>query len=370
MPSHLTKPAKPSPDFPLFPHARGYWAKKIRGRMVYFGPWDKPQAALDKYLEERDALMSGQRPRDSRGLTIDDLCDLFLEAKENLVKSGELSPRTWADYKEACGIVRKVLGKSGLVIDVHPQDFTKLRAKLTNRWGHYRVGNFIQYTRCLFRFASESDYIDKPVKFGPMFVRPSKKNIRKHRNDRGEMMFEASELQRILEAASHPMKAMILLGVNCGFGNADCGRLPTSAVDLERGWLRYPREKTGVKRRCPLWPETVQAIKDAWAQRPPNGEAFRTERGLSWFKTTADSPITKEMRKLLDGLKINGHRNFYALRHTFRTIADETKDQPAVDLIMGHEKDGMSERYRERISDERLLAVTEYVRAWTFRQSA
>ena len=56
---------------------------------------------------------------------------------------------------------------------------------------------------------------------------------------------------------------MILLGINCGFGNHDCGTLPKSAIDLEAGWVNYPRPKTAIERRCPLWPETIEAIREA-----------------------------------------------------------------------------------------------------------
>ena len=47
-------------------------------------------------------------------------------------------------------------------------------------------------------------------------------------------------------------------------------------------------------------------------------------------------------------------------------MADEAKDQPAADFIMGHEVPHMCSVYRETISDERLKAVADHVRKWLF----
>jgi integrase len=93
---------------------------------------------------------------------------------------------------------------------------------------------------------------------------------------------------------------------------------------------------------------------------------FVTRCGSAWTKATADRPITKECRKLLDQLGINGNRNVYAIRHTFETIAGESRDQVAVNAVMGHDDGSMASVYRERISDERLQAVVDFVRMWLF----
>jgi integrase len=381
------KPAKPRPDFPLFPHATRRWAKKIRGKLHYFGPWEDPDGAEKKYLDQRDDLHAGRKPRpDTSAATVKGIVNDFLNAKRALVHSGELSPRTWMDYKQVCDLVVRQFGKGRLAGDVGPDDFAGLRNEAAKRWGPHRLGKAVQFVRVLFRHAYDAGLIDRPARFGPGFKRPSMKTLRLQRAKQGAKLFTAEEIRRMVDGAGVPLRAMILLGINCGFGNSDCGNLPLSAVDLEAGWIDYPRPKTGIARRCPLWPETVQALKDALAARPvpkqPEhaGLFFVTRKGGSWFKRGQEkadgsgfeggeeNPVKNETAKLLRRLGINGRkgRGFYTLRHTFRTVADETKDQVAVDYVMGHEIPNMSAAYRETISDERLQAVANHVHGWLF----
>ena len=57
------KPKKPRIDFPLFPHARGYWAKKVRGKLLYFGKVaddPKGEAALQKWADDELRSLNAQ----------------------------------------------------------------------------------------------------------------------------------------------------------------------------------------------------------------------------------------------------------------------------------------------------------------------
>jgi integrase len=376
---HSTPPAKPSkpyPEFPLTAHPAGYWCKKIRGKIHYFGAWADPDVALARYLEQKDALHAGRtpRPEPAGGLTVKDLCNAFLRAKQVLVDGGELTSRSWSEYKEVCELLLTQADKGRLVSDLDPSDFAALRKKMAQRWGPVRLGNGIQRVRSLFKFAVDASLIATPIRFGPEFGRPSKKVLRLHRAEQGVKLFTAEEVRRLIDAAGQPLEAMLLLAINAGFGMADCGKLPLAALDLAGGWIDFPRVKTGIPRRCPLWPETIEAIRQALAGRPePKKEehanlVFLTQRGGSWAADIGGGYASHKVGTLLHRLGINGRKGlgFYTLRHVFRTVADETKDQPAVDLIMGHEIPHMSTVYRERISDGRLKAVVDHVRGWLF----
>jgi integrase len=367
-----TKPAKPRPDFPLFPHATRRWAKKIRGKLHYFGPWEDPDGALAKYLDQKDDLHAGRKPRVSADTpTVRDLLNRYLTAKAALRDGGEITARTFADYHRSCATVGEAFGLTRALSDVAADDFEALRARLAKDIGPTRLGNEVQRVRGLFRYAYEVGMLDRPVRFGPAFRRPARHVLRRLRASKGLRMFEPAELRRMHAAAGVQLRAMILLGINCGFGNADVGTLPLSALDLERGWVNYPRPKTGIERRCPLWPETVEALKAALAARPEPkdpedaGLVFITKFGLSWFRDSTANPVSRALSLLLKGLGLyRPGLSFYALRHGFETIGGDSRDQVAVDHIMGHVDHGMAGVYRERINDARLKAVTDHVRAW------
>jgi hypothetical protein len=274
-------------------------------------------------------------------------------------------PRQGAGQGAACGRPR-------------PDDFAALRNKLAIRFGPYGLGRAIHYIRCVGNNGSDHGLADRPVRYGPSFKKPGKKTVRLLLAGRVPKLLTADEIRRVLDNALPPCNAKVLLGINRGFGNTDCGNLPRSAVNLDAATIDLPRPKTGIPRRCPLWPESVVAVREALVQRPgPKksehaGLAFITRCGDSWAKETAENPVSDLSARLLRKLGINGRKGlgFYTLRHAFRTVANEAKDQPAADFILGHEVPHMASVYRETVSDAGLKDVAEHLRKWLFADRA
>jgi integrase len=366
------RPDKPRPDFPLFAHRNGQWAKKIRQQTYYFGTWDNPQAAHDAYLDQKEDLQAGREPSKGDGLTVRDLVNHFLTSKKRKLEAGELGERTYQNYYKNCERVLKAFGRTTHVANLRPTDFSRLRADFAKTHGPVALLGDITCTRVLFKYADDNFRIR--VNYGQEFDKPSRSVLRRTRNSRPARMFTAAEIKALLAAAKPQLKAMIYLGVNCGFGNLDCARLPIGAIDFNGGWIDFPRPKTGIARRCPLWPETIKALTEAIGKRPApitdsSDSVFLTKYKNTWEpKSTNDDPVGKEFTKLLKELDI--HRKgvgFYALRHVFQTIGEKSRDKDAVRAIMGHASDGsdMSAVYNEEpVDDQRLQAVVAYIRKW------
>ena len=406
------RPAKPYPEFPLYTHPLGYWSKKIRGTIEHFGRWGRVvngkltalpyeaswREALIEYKATVDDIQAGRsRRRQGDALTVRDLCNHFCNAKKRKLEASEISPRTFAEYKNTTDRLMKVCGRARRVADLAPMDFERVRASLAVPFGPVRLGNEITKVKSVFRYAAENGLIDRPVRFGSEFRKPGKAVLRRHKAANGGNMMESDEIRKLLDALTgketktgerdkktgKPVKvrldprpdvrAMLMLMVNCGFGPTDCATLPIDAVDLVGGWIDFPRPKTGIARRCPLWPETVGALKAALKARPrPHNPdegkfMFLTARGRKCISGNTANPITILVTNAMKAIRLHREgRGPYTLQHVFRTVADAALDRVAIDLIMGHSDSSMGGQYRERIDDNRLTAVSEHVRHWLF----
>ena len=389
------KPRKPYPTFPLTAHPNGQWCKKIRGKVHFFGVWADPEAALTNYNRQAGDLHEGREPRPAAVgdvPSVKDLANAYLATQRDKCGRGLITPRWFDDCMTILKAFTGAVGKSRRWDDLRPPDFARYRLHLYDKYGVCAIERHITVIRSMFKHAYDADLIDQPMKFGQQFNRPSAKEKRQSRNlkdrEHGKRLITPDQIRLLLSASDAQMKAMILLGINGGFGNTDCATLPIPAVNLEKAMIEYERPKTAVQRMVPLWPETVAALQCVLGGDRPKPRlpayanlVFLTLFGSPWKKDAINpsedgdakvhrqQAITAEFHKLLKRHKMDRKGlGFYALRHTFRTWADEVKDQHAVHRIMGHSIPGMSGIYIEEISMDRLRAVTDHLRNKLFTQ--
>ena len=200
--------AKPHPDYPLYAHASGQWAKRVRNKVHYFGRWADPDAALAKWLKEKDDLLAGREPEKRRRADYRAARPTSSwRSKQRLVDSGELSQRSWNDYHAICARVLRVLGPGRQVANLHPADFEKLRADFAKTHGPVALYGDIGRVRVVFNHAVKRGLIEIPVKYGDGFDKPSRAVLRRARQEKPPRMFQADEIRR---------RSSTRRGCNCG----------------------------------------------------------------------------------------------------------------------------------------------------------
>lgn len=349
--------------------------------MHYFGPWADWQAALQLFLDQRDDLYAGRTPRaNGDGVALGLAMDHFLSSKKRQEQSGEIEPKSYRGYEETCDLIAASMGANRLLSDISRTDLETLRADLSKgkrlpTLSPTTLKGHLTRARMVFLYINESGLVEGIIQYRKTLKPPPARAFRMLANERGPRMFDKEQIRAMINAASPQLAAMIYLGINCAFGNADCGHLPFEKLNLEDGWHDFWRPKTQNPRRCPLWPETVEAIRKALKNRPKPATkyaenlVFLTRSGQCWCKhESGDNAISSEARKLVKGLGIyqTNVTTFYSLRRTFETIAATSGDQVAIDYIMGHTaaSHNMAAVYRQKIYDEPLLKVANHVRDW------
>jgi integrase len=351
----------------------GMLVKKIRGKIHYFGK--DYAAALERWNREGADLLAGRTPRpDAEATTVRDACNSFLASKAAKRDRGGITGERWEQLKAVCDLLIETFTRHRLMDDLRPDDFAKLRAKMSNRFCASTAKVWIGKVKSVFRHAYLAGLIDREVRYGPDFTPPSAEEIRRVKSAKGPKMFERDEIKRLLAAGDKQDHAAILLGVNCGYQPADIAALRLDHLDLGDGWVTFARGKTGVGRRAKLWPETVQAIQEWLAVRPQDkdestvGLVFLSRLRTAWTQHGNTRSFAERFQALAKtaGVPLGNRKGFATLRHTFRTQAGESGDREACGYVMGHIDPSMAGVYVQKISDARLARVADVVHAWLF----
>ena len=272
-----TKRKTRSDKFPLTLHSTGQYCKKIKGKMHYFGK-DKKQA-LERYLEQAAFLHNGNAKmfKSTNGnMTLKSLCNIYLKHQQAKAESAEITIRHHADQSSCLKKFMSFIGQYRKINEISTLDLQNYKRKLKRAYNSaHRVNLHISIMKAMFHWAKKNDILDYIPNIDAVSC---VKIIHKQRH-----VFTSEQILRLFDFADVQMKAMIWLGLNCGFGCTDCAELKWSDLDLVNGRVKLVRGKTGVSRDLPLWPETIQAL----GKIPKSGKSV--------FSTPKDKPLIRTM---------------------------------------------------------------------------
>ena len=182
------------------------------------------------------------------------------------------------------------------------------------------------------------------------------------------------ELEKLFRAAGPVDMALLLLGINCGFGNMDIGTLKLTDVDLDAGMVSSCRSKTWVMRQLTLWPQTVSVLRQylqyhrgtpaepQFADRffvGKRGYPLCYERICSDGKFRRSDAIKNRFVRLYKKSRLERPygRGFYSLRHSFATqIGICSHDLREVQAALGHKNIQMQFYYRGDRAEKAIAA--------------
>ena len=355
-----------SDKFPLTRHPTGQYCKKIKGKMYYFGS-DKKEA-LQRYIDQAAYLhgsnQNSQKPVND-SMTLNQLCDMFLKYQFDRVKANTITAQHYNDQVSSLNKFIAFLGQSRRTKDISTLDLQSYKRKLEKQYASskHRLNLHVSNLKTLFHWAQKNDILKQIPNIDAL---SRCKIVNKQRR-----IFTHEEINKLLAVADTKMKAMIWLGLNCGFGCTDCSELQWKHLGLAAGRVIFPRGKTGVPRNLPLWPETIEALRAV----PKKGKlVFYTTKGNPFVRNIlrTDSngnekyapinSITTKFSRMIKraGLDVPKGTGFYTLRRTAATMAARSGDPFAVQRLLGHANLLMATRYVQDVSKQTDEVIENY----------
>ncbi len=263
--------------------------------------------------------------------------------------------------------------------DLDPDDFAALRTRWRRSGGRSRWATSFSVSASVFKFAFDNGLIDRPVRYGQAFKRPTRKVVRIDRAKKGPKLF--SRRRNPPPARTRPASS--------DEGDDPAGDQRRLRQRRLRHTCRNPPWTWNGRDRLPASEDGNPAALPAlagnhrgdprrhWRSGPtPKDEAdaglvFITKYGLPWAKDSTDQTLAKEFGKLLRRAahqRADGTRVLHAAPHV--PNRGRRGEGPAGRRLHHGARGAPTwpQSYRETISDARLKAVADYVRDVAVRQ--
>lgn len=215
-----------------------------KSEQFYFGSWPddpKGERALKDpasgWLARKDGIRAGvDHIRVNPGgeeLTVGELMARFLVHKHNQSRSGDLSKLTLGGYLRKVKWFVEFLKPGTPVAGLKPEHFTTYMEHLieVRQLGRFARKRVRTYLSTFLRYGAKNGWYTMP-NTGTDCVSPATDpdsmrlaRARARVKDNSNRVLIGEEIDKLLERSQPAFKAMILLGVNCGLGPADIGRL-------------------------------------------------------------------------------------------------------------------------------------------------
>jgi len=204
-----------------------------------------------------------------------ELCDLYLGYQNSKVMAGDLSPKHYNDQISSLEKLMSFVGPDRETESISTMDLQNYKRKLQRAYySAHRLNLHISIMKAMFHWARKND-ITETIPNIDAISRCKVIHQEKY-------TFTSEQIKKLVLFADVQMRAMIWLGLNCGFGCTDCGLLKWTDLDFDNSRVNFARNKTGVSRNLPLWPETIRALNEV----PRSGPlVFYSPQGHPWIGT-------------------------------------------------------------------------------------
>lgn len=341
-----------------------YYKDPATGRRKYYKTFPRQKEAQQAANDLRALLDAGKMSevRKSKAksalMTFREMSYLLIEDWERRVEQGEMSSKTFEDYRYWADRLNKDFG-SKLLYEITAEEVIYYRDLIARRTSNLNANKHLSVFKQVFKEAAKIN----AVRENPLVDVP---NLSEKAHQRTRFILP-QELDRLIDAcqvvkAKFYLPSLIYLGAEHGASRQEALDLKWHDIDFNfqgGGLINFYRHKTGKYRTHFLMPRTREALlawqnHQKWMRHRKKIEHVSSDFVFCRLDGTPIKRIDKAWKKVCDAAGIKDF-HFHDLRHTYcSNLLLSGSDLKDVKDMIGHSDLAMTDRYSHLVISRNL----------------